>query len=164
MTGKFHSTWGEFGGYKHPNALRYECCAMLAFGAKCSVGDQLHPVGTLDESTYEIIGEAYRDVAQKEAFVRGARNVADVGLVLSGSIHGAESVLNDARDCASDTGAGRMLLEAHVLFDVLDAEMDFAPYKLLVLPDDVAVGPELEAKLKAYLAPVSYTHLRAHET
>jgi len=152
MTGKFHTTWGEFGGYKHPNALRYECCAMLAYGAKCSVGDQLHPVGQLDGSTYGIIGEAYREVAEKEAFVTGARNVADVGLLLSGSIRGAESFLNNARDRASDTGASRMLLEAHVLFDVLDAAMDFAPYKLLVLPDDVEVVPELEAKLKAYVA------------
>ncbi len=152
MTGKFHTTWGEFGGYKHPNALRYECSAMLAYGAKCSVGDQLHPIGHLDESTYGIIGEAYRDVAEKEAFVQGARNVADVGLLLSGSIRGAESFLKNAREMASDTGAGRMLLETHVLFDVLDAAMDFAPYKLLVLPDDVEVGAELEAKLKAYVA------------
>jgi hypothetical protein len=35
MTGKFHTTWGEFGGFKRPEALRYECAAMLAFGAKC---------------------------------------------------------------------------------------------------------------------------------
>jgi hypothetical protein len=61
MTGKFHTTWGEFGGYNHPNSLRYECAAMLAYGAKCSVGDQLHPNGTLAPSTYEIIGEAYRE-------------------------------------------------------------------------------------------------------
>ncbi|HBR92733.1 MAG TPA: beta-galactosidase [Opitutae bacterium] len=151
MTGKFHTTWGEFGGYKHPNALRYECSAMLAYGAKCSVGDQLHPIGQLDESTYGIIGEAYREVADKEVFVAGARNVADVGLLLSGSIRGAESFLKNTRESASDTGAGRMLLEAHVLFDVLDAAMDFAPYKLLVLPDDVEVNSELEAKLKAYV-------------
>jgi len=31
---------------------------MLAYGAKWSVGDQLHPNGTLEESTYEIIGES----------------------------------------------------------------------------------------------------------
>jgi len=151
MTGKFHSTWGEFGGYKHPNALRYECCAMLAFGAKCSVGDQLHPIGTLDESTYDIIGEAYRDVAQKEKFVQGAESVADVGLICSGSVHAADSFLTNSRERPSDTGAGRMLLEAHVLFDVLDTQMDFTSYKLLVLPDDVDVVPELEAKLNAFL-------------
>ena len=23
MTGKFHTSWGEFGGFKHPNALIY---------------------------------------------------------------------------------------------------------------------------------------------
>ncbi|MDQ8192876.1 beta-galactosidase trimerization domain-containing protein [Coraliomargarita sp. SDUM461004] len=152
MTGKFHSTWGEFGGYKHPNALRYECCAMLAFGAKCSVGDQLHPDGTLDESTYEIIGAAYREVAQKEIFVQGAKSYADVGLICSAAVHGADSFLTNRRERPSDTGAGRMLLEAHVLFDVLDIEMDFSNYKLLILPDDVDVVPELEVKLKAYLA------------
>jgi hypothetical protein len=51
MTGKFHTTWGEFGGHKHPNALRYECAAMLAFNSKCSIGDQLHPGGDLDATT-----------------------------------------------------------------------------------------------------------------
>jgi hypothetical protein len=55
MTGKFHTTWGEFGGYKHPNALNYECSLMLAFGAGCSVGDQLHPTGEIDESTYALM-------------------------------------------------------------------------------------------------------------
>ena len=33
---------GEFGGYKHPNALRYETSLCLANGAACSIGDQLH--------------------------------------------------------------------------------------------------------------------------
>ena len=45
---------------------------------------------------------------------------------------------------------------------------DFNRYKLLILPDEIPVGPELEAKLCDYLghggSPVSYTHLRAHET
>lgn len=49
MTGKFNTSWGEFGGFKHPNALRYECDAMLAFGAKCSIGDQAHPSMKMDE-------------------------------------------------------------------------------------------------------------------
>ena len=30
MSGKFHTAWGEFGGYKHPDAIRYEAAAMIA--------------------------------------------------------------------------------------------------------------------------------------
>lgn len=151
MTGKFHSTWGEFGGYKHPNALRYECAAMLAYGAKCSVGDQLHPTGEMDESTYEIIGEAYREVAAKECFVQGAVNVADIGLLSSQSIRGEEAFRIQEREVPSDIGAARVLLEEHLLFDIVDAEMEFGAYKMLILPDDVVIGPELEAKLRVYL-------------
>lgn len=146
MTGKFHTTWGEFGGYKHPNALRYECAAMLAFGAKCSIGDQLHPSGQLDRSTYQIIGEAYREVRDKEPWCRGARQVFDLAVLSS------EAESADGRDNPSDDGAGRVLLEGHFLFGLIDRTMDFAPYKALVLPDDIRIDAELKARLDAYLA------------
>ena len=43
MTGKFHTTWGEFGGFKHPDAIRYETASMIAYGAIPWFGDQVHP-------------------------------------------------------------------------------------------------------------------------
>lgn len=147
MTGKFHTTWGEFGGYKHPNALRYECATMLAHGTKCSVGDQLHPSGKLDESTYSLISEAYAEVEAKEPYCNGAVNVADIGLLSSAAMNPAHD-----RHSGADTGAGRILLEGHFLFNILDAEMDFDPYKLLILPDDIAVDDPLKTKIDAYLA------------
>jgi len=143
MTGKFHSSWGEFGGLKHPNALRYECAAMLAFGAKCSIGDQLHPCGKLDKSTYEIIGQAYREVKEKEAFCRDAVNLADIALI-SAEAGGASST-----DC--DTGAGRILLECHFLFNVLHPSADFSAYKMVILPDALPVTPELTERLAVYV-------------
>jgi len=146
MTGKFHTTWGEFGGYKHPNALRYECSAMLAFGAKCSVGDQLHPNGALDPSTYEIIGEAYRDVEAKEPWCRGTKQVFDLAVLSS------EAENHTHRNAPSDEGACRVLLEGHFLFGLIDRTMDFARYKGLILPDDIRIDEELKAKLDAYLA------------
>jgi hypothetical protein len=147
MTGKFHTTWGEFGGYKHPNAMRYECAAMIAMGAKCSVGDQLHPCGALDESTYELVGQAYAEVEAKEAWCDNVAPVSDIGLLSSIAVAGSSN-----RESGSDTGAGRILLESHMLFDILDAEMDFSPYKALLLPDDVPVNATLKAKIDAYLA------------
>ena len=147
MTGKFHTTWGEFGGYKHPNALRYECSAMLAYGARCSIGDQLPPLGRLDESTYQIIGTAYAEVEAKESWCRNVRNIADIGLLSSAAVTGRHPQHNEA-----DTGAGRILLEGHFLFDVLDAEMDFSKYKVLILPDEIRISESLKSKLQQYLA------------
>lgn len=152
MTGKFHTTWGEFGGFKHPNALRYECAAMLANGSKCSIGDQLHPSGHMDESTYRLIGEAYREVEEKEPWCRGGTNVADIGVLSSAGNHVDDPDYRASRENAADTGCARVLLEGHYLFSILDEEMDFSPYRLLILPDDIDVGPALYPKLENYLA------------
>ncbi len=147
MTGKFHTTWGEFGGYKHPNALRYECAAMLAYGSKCSVGDQLHPNGMMDPSTYSIIGAAYSEVEAKEPWCDNVANVSDIA-VLSVEAEGDAA----SRGTQGDTGAGRILLEGHFLFDLIDRQVDFTQYKLLILPDDILVDDGLKAKIDTFLA------------
>ena len=149
MTGKFHTTWGEFGGFKHPNALRYECAAMMAFGSKCSVGDQLHPEGALDKSTYSLIGQAYAEVETKEPWCIDTTNVADIGLLSAASFHGGDS---HGSDDGGDVGAGRILLEGHYLFDVIDSEMDFGKYKMLILPDSIKISDSLKGKLDLFLA------------
>lgn len=150
MTGKFHTTWGEFGGYKHPNALRYEAALSIANGARCSIGDQLHPDGRMDVATYRLIGEAYREVAGKEAWCTGATNVADVAL-LSLESTGVHPLASREPDSDPDAGAVRMLLEGKFLFDVIDREQDFAPYKVVILPDYVAVDEALQSKLEQYV-------------
>lgn len=149
MTGKFHTTWGEFGGYKHPNALKYECSAMLAYGAKCSIGDQLHPRGKMDISTYEMIGLAYNEVEDKEPWCDDVENVADIGLLSCEATNSIDTVVKD--EVPSDIGAARILFEGHFLFDVLDCEMDFSKYRILILPDEVLINSALKTKLDHYL-------------
>jgi hypothetical protein len=149
MTGKFHTTWGEFGGYKHPNALRYECGAMLAYGAKCSIGDQLPPSGEADISTYRLIGKAYAEVEAKEPWCTGVESVADIGLLSSRACTGEWHTWIKGED--ADYGAVRLLLDGGFLFDVLDMEADFGNYKMLILPDECVVSFELEKKLRSYV-------------
>ena len=146
MTGKFHTTWGEFGGQKHPNALRYECAAMLAFNARCSIGDQLHPNGELDPTTYQSIAAAYREVEAKEPWCTDTRPVSDIGVLSS------EAENHSSRENAPDEGVTRTLLEGHFLFDIIDREMDFSRFQLLILPDDIHIDEALKALLDAYLA------------
>ncbi|RAP77581.1 beta-galactosidase trimerization domain-containing protein [Paenibacillus montanisoli] len=152
MTGKFHTSWGEFGGYKHPNALRYETALSIANGARCSIGDQLHPDGLMDEATYELIGQAYREVEEKEPWCAGAVGVSDVAL-LSLEAAGVHNTTGQADFTGhSDAGAVRILLEGKILFDVIDLEADFSRYKVIILPDEVLLGDALAASLKSYIA------------
>ncbi len=80
MTGRFHRSWGDFGGLKNQAALDFECLNFVANGAKCCVGDQLHPRGRLDAITYERIGKTYEKIERLEPWARGTRAVADIGV------------------------------------------------------------------------------------
>jgi hypothetical protein len=108
MSGKFHKSWGEFGGFKHADAIKYEAAAMIANGAACNFGDQLHPSGQMDVETYRNIGEAYRYVEQIEAYGPGGVPYSQLGLWLT--------LENEA-----DHGLVNMLLELH--YDFVPADV-----------------------------------------
>ncbi len=157
MTGKFHRSWGEFGGFKHPNALRYETALSVANGACCSVGDQLHPSGEMDMATYQLIGAAYAEVEAKEPWLAHAKHVADVAVFTSEAASnyyksGAFRSEVTSLIARSDTGCTRMLLEGHYLFDVLDIDAAFDGYKVIILPDAIRVAGRLQEKLAAFVA------------
>ena len=146
MTGIFHKSWADFGGLKPAAALGYECARMLATGAACSVGDQLHPRGVLDEAAYARLGTVFARVEALEPWLHGVEPVKEIGVLLAktgprGQVAGRES----------DEGAMRMLMELHRPFQFLDAAADFSGYQVLIAPDRVPFDPGLAAKVSAYL-------------
>ncbi len=152
MTGKFHTSWGEFGGYKHPNALKYEVSLAAANGAKCSIGDQLHPSGLMDEATYDIIGTAYSYLESIEPWCDHVTSVADIGVLSGESVIASDPAPKQfSREFKCDIGCVRMLLESKFLFDVLDLESDFSPYKVIILPDIIRISPRFAKKLQDYV-------------
>lgn len=146
-TGKFHTSWGEFGGFKHPDALEFEAAQMVALGSKCLVGDQLHPDGSINPDTYASIAPAYARIEKLEPYLEGARQVSDVAILAAEYFHPA-----GARNNAGDDGAAQMLQELQVPFDVIDPATLFETYKLLILPDDIPVDAGLAARLESYTA------------
>ncbi len=145
MTGKFHHSWGEFGGFKHPNALIYETALSVANGAGCSIGDQMHPLGEMNLSTYRLIGKAYSLIEEKEQWLNGAVNIADIAVLSTESITGKTNTL-------ADTGANRMLLETNRLYNFIDCTMDFSAYKLLILPDVAINDDTVIERIKDYVS------------
>ncbi len=150
MTGKFHTSWGEFGGFKHPNAIRYEVALSAAFGAKCSIGDQLHPLGKMDMTTYELIGSGYKELEEREPWLDKVEAVADIAVL---SYEAVNNLLNSGQMPKTnkiDSGAIRIMLEGKYLFNIIDGEEDFNKYKVIILPDAIRLNDELTQKLRAY--------------
>lgn len=156
MTGKFHRSWGEFGGFKHPNALRYEAALAIANGAGCSVGDQLHPDGHMDLATYALIGEAYEELEQKEPWLKGAQVLADVAVFSQESAENYYKGKNfetgqTGSVGTADAGCTRILLEGKYLFDVIDADAKLECYKVVILPDTIRLDEALRERFQMYL-------------
>lgn len=154
MTGKFHTSWGDFGSYKNEAALQFECFHMLALGAKCSVGDQLPPRGQLDAETYRLIGSVYAEVERKEPYCAGAVPVAEVGVLTPEEFVERRPAFDakSERDTPAILGAVRMLQELQIQFDIIDSEQDISRYKVLILPDDLPVDEVFGKKLADFVA------------
>jgi len=119
---------------------------MLAHGAQCSIGDQMHPRGELDPIVYDLIGSVYEYAEACEPWTQGAKPVTQIGLFMAGG--------GEYRETPGGTndGATRMLTQLKHQFDVVTATSNFSPYELLILPDAVAVDEALAAKLRDFVA------------
>lgn len=148
MTARFHKSWADFGGLKPYAALEYETSQMMAHGAKCSIGDQLHPRGIADKAVYDLIGKVYARVEEREPWLEGAKSVAQIGLFQVPTSGGAfEAAVNPG----TDEGATRLLTQLKHQFDVVNTSTDWTKYALLILPDSVPVDAAFAKKLRQYV-------------
>jgi hypothetical protein len=137
MSGKFHTAWGEFGGFKHPNALRYEAASMIAWGARCNFGDQLHPSGQMDAATYANIGEAYGYV----------ESIAEYGI---GGVPSSRIGFWRSFDAEHDEGLARILLETQNDFKIANLEKDWSEFEVILIPGVACLSDADAERLKAY--------------
>ncbi|MCU0523039.1 MAG: hypothetical protein MUF84_20425 [Anaerolineae bacterium] len=138
MSGKFHTSWGEFGGFKHPDAIKFEAASMIAFGSVCNFGDQLHPTGLMDMQTYRNVGEAMAYVEKIEAYGPGGKPVSNLGLWFSGNTQ-------------ADIGVSKMLLDCQMDFVVAN-EHNLGGLQTVVIPSEPCLGEGQVAVLEQYLA------------
>lgn len=150
MTGKFHKMWGDFGSLKNQAALEYECFSMLASGAKCSVGDQLHPKGVLNEKAYELIGNVYKQVKAKEEWCDNVLPIDEVGILTSTNSKDIAHY-DSSKANYSDEGAMRMMMELQRPFRILDEKSDFSGLALIIAPDHVNFNEHLTRKINEYI-------------
>ncbi|MFW5814169.1 MAG: hypothetical protein ACOCWX_01870 [Spirochaetota bacterium] len=139
MSGKFHTAWGEFGGFKDPDALRFEAASMVAYGASCNFGDHLHPLGAMDATTYRSIGHAFAYVEEIEAYGPGGLPASSLGFWAS-------------YDLPADEGLARMLLEEQIDFDVVTRGDELSGFETIVVPSYPGLLDGARAELDAFVA------------
>lgn len=137
MSGKFHTFWGEFGGFKHPDAIKYEAASMAAFGAACSFGDQLHPSGDMDMETYRSIGEGYKYIEQIEEYSIKGQPVSNLGVWRTGVQ-------------INDEGVAKMLLESQHDFDIANLNDDLSAFDVIIIPGIACLSNEQAERLNGF--------------
>lgn len=148
MTGRFVDSWGDFGGVKSRASLENDMYDALLYGYGISVGDHMHPHGTIDKELYETIGEMYEFKKSLEQYTAGARVVADVCLIRN------KPNYKNTEPSAGDRGACRMLSELKVLYDIKDESMDFSGYRMLIVPNGIEMTDTLVKKLSEFSGAV----------
>ena len=138
MTGKFHLTWGEFGGYKSKDALKYEICTMAQYGAGCSIGDHLYPDGEMDMQTYENIGYAYGYHEKIEEFCYDGEPVTNLGVYVDKNNPSLQGVVN-------------ILLENQLDFDFV-SNGNFDKFDAVIVPGEATLKVGDRENLENYIA------------
>ncbi len=133
MTGRFISGWGEFGSVKQTASLENDVFDALLYGYVPSIGDHMHPRDGLDPRLYDRVGKIYEYVESLEPWTDDTQALAQVAIV--GNRH---------------EGAARMLGDLKICYDVLNEDMDFDGYKLLIVPEYTQITPKLGKKLEDF--------------
>lgn len=137
MTGKFHLDWGEFGGFKSKEALKYEVAMMALYGVGASVGDHMHPDGEMEMQTYENIGYAYRYLEKIAPFCYGGRSTANIGVYVCDRQEANEGISN-------------ILLENQLDHDLV-CDNNFTQFDTVIIPGKVVLEDVALVALKDYV-------------
>lgn len=139
----FKDFWADFGGLKTPAQMQTEVAAFVSQGARCDIGDQIHPNGRLDPAVYHVIGEAYKHIERIEPYLEQASPVTEAALLGAG----------DAPCNEVNYGWVKLLTESRVQFDIVEREAKWEDrYALVVLPENLWVDQSLASRLQAFIA------------
>lgn len=151
MTGRFHKSWGDFGGLRTEASLEYDCLYGLANGLPPSVGGHAHPRGDNEDAVFDLIEPIYRRLQRLSPWWDRAVPLTDAAVVMPSPV--MEVGAPEEHRCLlhSVTGATRLLCELKVQFDVVTPAADWSRYRLLVLPDEILLDDELARRVLAHL-------------
>ena len=145
MTGRFQASWGDFGGFKTKASIENDLYDALCQGLQVSVGDHMHPAENLEKDLYDTIGNIYKKLELYEKWTDNAVYLSDIGIIRDKAAYNKAILPDEIK------GITRMLSELKYSFDIINEDMDFHRFKLIILPDSIEMTDDLASKLQLYL-------------
>ncbi len=150
MTGRFHESWGDFGGIRTRASILYDCVSGLANTMNTTVGDHFHPRGDLNMAVYDLIADVYGELQPLQPWLDKAAAQTDIALLIK-----KEKYCSKPTDAIppvyTSWGCSRMLNEMKCQFDVMTPDQDFSKYKMVFLTDLIRLDAELAERLKRFV-------------
>jgi hypothetical protein len=143
-TGRFFKSWGDNGGLKPGQALKYECCQILSQAMTTGVGDLLPPRAMPKPAVYDLIGKVYGYIEKCEPYVDGGEIQSQIALIVNPELGDNPG--------PSGLGATRALQQLRHQFDVIPPDADISGYELVIVPESTRVDVALSGKLKGYIS------------
>ncbi|MBQ9338191.1 MAG: alpha-L-fucosidase [Lentisphaeria bacterium] len=146
MTGRFYN-WGDFGGLRTADSLKFDLFYGLAQGMRPNIGGHFHPRGDQEHAVFDRIRKVYHELQRYDEWYEDAVPAADIAMV----------VPRDRRDwhwASAVRSCVRMLEELKMQFDIVlaDCEKPWTQYKLLILPEGIEVTEQLAERIRAHIA------------
>jgi hypothetical protein len=156
MSGRFHKSWGDFGGIRTEPSLEYDLVTGLANGMRTTIGDHFHPRGDINQPVFDLYKRLYSRLQKLEPWIEGATPDVEAAILWPMPYPGYKYMSPKKRPeydrlYTAVRGACRMLGELKVQFDIVSDFVDWDRYDLLVLPDHVVLNDEWAARIRKHL-------------
>jgi hypothetical protein len=138
MATRFHHMWGDFGGYKHINELKFEAASTIANGGVFQIGHQMPNNCEMEEDVYKNVKACSDFVKERGEYCVEATPLSSIAVYAKeplpySAIDKIEFFTNDR--LRNFQGATKLLIEAHQQFDLVDDLMDISKYRVLIIPE-----------------------------
>ncbi len=145
MSGRFQSTWGDFGGVKTLASMQNDLYDAMMNSFGISFGDHLHPVDGFENEVASRMGKVMAERMLYEPYIENSENIVEIGVLVKPN--------PDEGGVYSEPlkGAARMLKELKLTYNVYDESGNFEETKLLIIGEDIGCSEELKTRLRAYV-------------
>ena len=147
MTGRFHKSWGDFGGIRTEPSLEYDCIYGIANGLGTTIGDHFHPRGDINRAVADLDTRIYKRLQKLDPWIDDAKPVTEIAAPMIYPYPGYEMMEANnralyAKHFNTIKGVTRMLCELKQQFDLPSHFASWDKYDLLILPDFILMDDE----------------------